>query len=117
MRDIQDLFSNLARSKFRSRFCLGGKERKYFEEKGLETILEHGRAFIRDRLGPKDIPNDGRQTPMKNHPVFLAQHATATCCRSCLEKWHFIPKGRELGDSEIDYVMSVIEKWLMDQTK
>ena len=115
MRDIQDLFTRLAKSRFRSRFRLMGKEKKYFDEKGLKTILKHGREFIRSRLAPEDIPNDGKQTPMKNHPVFIAQHATATCCRTCLQKWHSIPQGRKLTDEEIDYVMSVIEMWLVGQ--
>lgn len=114
MRDIEDLFTNLAKSKFRSRFRLRGKEKKYLEDKGLETILTHGREFIQSRLAPACIPNDGRQTPMKNHPVFIAQHATATCCRSCLQKWHYIPKGHELSDDEVAYIMSVIKVWLME---
>jgi hypothetical protein len=117
MKDMQDLFANLAKSKFRRRFSLKGKEKKYLEENGMETILHHGREFIRSRLAPAYIPNDGKQTPMKNHPVFIAQHATATCCRNCLQKWHDIPQGRELSDSEINYIMSVIEIWLVNQMR
>jgi hypothetical protein len=48
----------------------------------------------------------------KGHPVFLAQHATATCCRGCLEKWHGIPKGRELTASEQQYVVYIIMRWI-----
>jgi hypothetical protein len=114
---MQDLFTSLAKSGFRSRFRLKGKEKKYLEDKGLEVILNHGREFVRSRLAPARIPNDGRQTPMKNHPFFIAQHATATCCRSCLKKWHDIPQGRELSDSEIDYIVSVIEIWLVNQMR
>ena len=114
MKDTSDIFDRLAKSRFRNRFRLTGKDRVYFEEKGLETILEHGREFVQARLAPADIPNDGKQTPMKNHPVFIAQHATATCCRKCLQKWHHIQKGRELSKKDMDYVMSVIEKWLVN---
>ena len=114
MRDREDLFAQLAKSRFRNRFRLIEKDRIYFEEKGLERILEHGREFIRTRLAPASIPNDGKQTPMKNHPVFVAQHATATCCRKCLKKWHHIPRGRALSDREIDYIMSVIKRWLVN---
>jgi hypothetical protein len=50
---------------------------------------------------------------MHGHPVFIAQHATATCCRSCLAKWHFIPPGRDLTEEQIAYVVGVIERWLV----
>ena len=52
---------------------------------------------------------------LKGHPVFLAQHATATCCRSCLNKWYKIPQNRKLTDEEIDYIVSIILKWIKMQ--
>lgn len=113
MRDMDDLFAALARSKFRSRMRLGAKERAYLDEKTLPVVLEHGRRFVRERLAPAEPRSDGRQTPMRSHPVFVAQHATATCCRGCLAKWHFIAKGRMLTDEETDYVLQVIERWLV----
>jgi hypothetical protein len=115
MRDIDDLFAGLAKSPFRSRFHLGPKERAYSAETTLSVILEHGRQFVRDRLAPAEPKNDGRQTPMRGHPIFIAQHATATCCRRCLEKWHRIPHGRELTDDEIEYVAAVLSQWLNAQ--
>jgi hypothetical protein len=115
MRDIDDLHSALARSKFRSRFRLGPKERSYIAEKTLPVILEHGREFIRQRLAPAEPKNDGRQTPMRGHPIFIAQHATATCCRGCLEKWHHIPRGRELCDDQVEHILAVIARWLGSQ--
>ena len=63
---------------------------KYIEEKGLNTIKIHAYDFVYKRLMPSYIEKDGKQTPMKGHPVFVAQHATATCCRKCLQKWHKI---------------------------
>lgn len=113
MRDLDDLFAALARSRFRSRFTLNEKDRNYLEEKTLPVILEHGRRFILERLAAARPRSDGRQTPMRGHPVFVAQHATATCCRGCLAKWHFIPEGRPLSDAEADYVLLVIERWLL----
>jgi hypothetical protein len=115
MRDLDDLFSALARSKFRRRMRLGAKERAYLEEKTLPVILEHGRRFVVERLAPAEPANDGRQTPMRSHPVFVAQHATATCCRGCLAKWHFIAKGAALSEEQIAYVLGVIERWLIEQ--
>ena len=116
MRDPDELFAALARSKFRSRFRLGARDRAYLTEKGLPTILEHARKFIDERLAGANPANDGQQTPMRNHPVFIAQHATATCCRGCLEKWHRIPRGRELSVNEREYVVGVIERWLSVQS-
>ena len=52
---------------------------------------------------------------MRGHPVFVAQHATATCCRSCLHKWHAIPRGRALDDDEIGRVVAIVLAWLADQ--
>jgi hypothetical protein len=117
MRQRDDLFAALARSPFRIRFRLRGKEALYLHERGMETILEHARGFITDRLAGAEPANDGKQTPMRNHPVFIAQHATATCCRGCLEKWHQIPRGRPLSPSEIDYIIGVIEHWLKLQSE
>lgn len=75
-------------------------------------VLAHAAEFIDKRLAPAYTANDGKQTPMRKHPVFVAQHATATCCRGCLEKWHAIPKGRELSAEEKQYVVNVIRRWL-----
>jgi hypothetical protein len=115
MRDLDQVFERLGRSAFRGRFRLRGKEREYFKSRGLEVILEHGRDFIEQRLAPALPHNDGKQTPMGNHPVFVAQHATGTCCRGCLEKWHGIPKGRALRAEEKAYVLNVLGRWLRDQ--
>jgi hypothetical protein len=112
MRDLDDLFATLSRSKFRSRFRLDEKEAAYLDKKGMDVILRHARDFITNRLAPAQPHNDGRQTPMRGHPVFIAQHATATCCRSCLAKWHGIEKGKPLNTEEVDYVVGVIGQWL-----
>lgn len=107
-----DLRHRLARSAFRSRFRLGAKERAYALDKGAETIRLHAGDFIAARLAPAAPPNDGRQTPMRGHPVFVAQHATATCCRGCLRKWHGLPEGRALTEPERAYVVDVILWWI-----
>jgi hypothetical protein len=110
-----ELFEKLARSPFRQRFKLRVDERNYLERKGLETVISHAEKFINERLAPASPPNDGKQTPMRNHPVFIAQHATATCCRGCLEKWHEIPKGHELTVDEKGHISSVLRRWLIAQ--
>ncbi len=117
MRDLDRVFDRLAHSKFRTRFRLGTKEREYLASKGLEVILDHGRDFVEKRLAPANPENDGKQTPMRHHPVFIAQHATATCCRGCIEKWHDIPKGRALSAEEKAHVLTAISRWLRAQVK
>ena len=93
---FEALFARLAQSDFRSRFRLGPEEVACIERRGMAVIRRHAEDFVRRRLAPAFIPNDGRQTPMRGHPVFIAQHATACCCRGCLAKCHAIPAGREL---------------------
>ena len=113
MKDIDSVLERLKKSEFRSRFKLRGKELLYLREKGIGTVMEHARAFIGERLAPADPPNDGKQTPMRNHPAFIAQHATASCCRKCLMKWHGIPAhAHALTDEEKGYVLSLIKRWM-----
>jgi hypothetical protein len=116
MRDLDPLFAALARSPFRMRFRLGPKEQAYLAEKGLPTILDHAASFVAQRLAPACPVKDGKQTPMRGHPAFIAQHATATCCRECLAKWHFIPAGRALSAKEQAHVVATIGRWLAEQS-
>lgn len=106
------LFEALAKSTFRSRFKLKDKEKNYISEKGIDTIKSHARDFISKRIAPAEILNDGKQTPMRGHPVFVAQHATATCCRGCIEKWHKFSKGVELTEEQQEYLVNVIMEWI-----
>ncbi len=115
MRDLNEVFAALDQSSFRRRFRLRGKELDYHHQKGLEVILEHAADFIEKRLAAANPSNDGRQTPVRNHPAFVAQHATATCWRGCLMKWHGIPKGRALSMEEKQYILTVLGEWLARQ--
>lgn len=75
----------------------------------------HAHDIIARRLAPAEPRNDGRQTPYRGHPVFVAQHATATCCRGCLAKHHGIAKGEALTPAQCDYVVDVICTWIASQ--
>lgn len=114
---IDDKLDSLKHSKFRSSFHLRKRELNYLKDKGYEVIESHARDFIKNKLASAEPLNDGSQTPMKNHPVFIAQHATATCCRGCLEKWHHIPKHRELTDNEQNYIVALIMEWIKREEK
>lgn len=111
------IFQVLSRSKFRSRFSLDEGDLAYIVKIGLEKVEFHARDFVAERLAPALPANDGRQTPFKGHPVFKAQHATATCCRGCLAKWHHIPKGVALSQTEQDNVVLLIMAWIMERLK
>lgn len=107
-----NILDRLANSKFRSRFKLLVKELEYIKDKGFDTIYIHACYFIRDRVAPAGPINDGKQIPMHGPPVFIAQHATATCCRGCIEKWHNFPQHRKLPKTEQEYLVSVIIEWI-----
>lgn len=117
MKEVREVLDNLQNSKFRCSIGLRKKELEYLNKKGLETVLNHAADFIEKRLAPAEPANDGKQTPWRNHPVFVAQHATATCCRGCLEKWHDIPKGAELDETEKRHIIEVIKSWLLQYIK
>ncbi len=112
-----ELFSELAKSDFRSRFHLSAKDREHIAEKGIETVRSHALEFVEKRLSAENPENDGKQTPMKGHPVFIAQHAAACCCRSCLEKWHHIPAGKKLNAEEQEYIVGVLMEWIEKETE
>lgn len=110
-----EIFDRLSKSDFRKKFKLSQKDRLYLEQKGFDTIRNHAVDFIAKRIAPADIPNDGKQTPMRGHPVFTAQHATATCCRGCINKWHKFPKEVRLTKEQQKYLVDLIMEWIKRQ--
>ena len=112
---IEEKINSLNKSKFRNSFHLKEKDILYIKEKGLDKIESHCRDFIEKRLAPKIIPNDGKQTPTHGHPVFIAQHHCACCCRGCLYKWHHIEKDKELSKEEIDYIVKFLMTWIKQE--
>jgi hypothetical protein len=114
---IQSRLDALAIRPFRARFRLGEKERSIIEAKGMATVRQHAAQLLSTRLFPAFPYKDGKQTPYKGHPVFVAQHASATCCRTCLQNWHKIPRGTKLGPAEQKYVLDVIETWIIRNYK
>ena len=109
MQTIEQALLKLEKSKFRSGFKLKEKDREYVKNKGMDTV--------RDRLAPSFIANDGKQTPMRGHPVFIAQHATACCCRGCLNKWYRIPKNVELTLVQQEKIVNLLMAWIEKQMK
>ena len=112
MQTVDEALAKLQKSKFRSGFHLDERNVKYIDEKGLDVIRSHAADFVAKRLAPAEIPNDGKQTPMRGHPVFIAQHACACCCRGCLNKWYRVPQGRALTESEQRRIVNLLMAWI-----
>ena len=115
MQTLSEALDKLEHSKFRNSFHLTKKEREYLAEKGEETIRRHAEDFVRIKLAPAFPVNDGKQTPMHGHPVFKAMHATACCCRGCLEKWYKIPQGVELNERQQEKIVRLLMAWIERQ--
>ena len=112
MQTIEQALDKLERSKYRSSFHLTKKEKQYLEDKGMETVRRHDADFVKMKLAPAEPLNDGKQTPMHGRPAFKAMHATACCCRSCLNKWYRVPMHRELTESEQERIVNLLMAWI-----
>ena len=115
MPSINETLLRLKKSDFRARFHLTEKDKAYIAQKGMDTIRKHAEEFVCTRLAPAYPPNDGKQTPMRGHPVFVAQHACACCCRGCLEKWYKVPQGRELTDVQQEKIVNLLMCWIKQE--
>lgn len=117
MSTINETLIRLQKSPFRAGFHLTAKDKKYIEEKGMDVIRQHAADFISKRLAPAYISNDGKQTPMRGHPVFVAQHACACCCRGCLNKWYKVPMGVELTENQQERIVNLLMAWIENEVK
>ncbi|MCM1545395.1 MAG: DUF4186 domain-containing protein [Ruminococcus sp.] len=117
MQTIDQALDKLQNSAFRAKFHLTEKDKAYIRRKGMDTIRSHAADFVHSRLAPAEIPNDGKQTPMRGHPVFVAQHACACCCRGCLNKWYKVPKGKQLSNVQQEKIVNLLMAWIERQMK
>ncbi len=117
MATVLETLARLKRSPFRAKFHLSQRDIEYINEKGIETIRTHCETFVAQRLAPASIPNDGKQTPTRGHPVFVAQHACACCCRDCLNKWYKVPKGIDLTDIQQKKIVDLLMSWIENEIK
>lgn len=88
------------------------KAQLHAKRKGKLELLVATENRVRKYVGPAEPNYDGRQTPFSGNIIFYAQHATATCCRKCIEEWHGIPRGIELTDEQIKYFSELIMKYI-----
>lgn len=116
MSDLLCKLDDLSKSKFRNSFHLNKNMIDYVNDKGFDIIRKHAYDLVIKRLKNYDYKKDGKQTPMKQvHPVFIAEHACACCCRGCLEKWHHINKYKTLDNEDIDYIVNIIMLWIRNE--
>ena len=114
-KEVNEILYKLSKSKFRNSFHLRKYMIAYINEKGIDKVKKHTIDFINEKLSDSNPVNDGKQTPTKNHPTFIAMHACACCCRGCLEKWHHIPKGRALTKDEKNYIYVLLLTWIKNE--
>lgn len=112
MQTRQEALERLSKSRFRSSFHLSKNDKEYIDKKGMDTIRRHAEDFVKTRLAPSSIPNDGKQAPMRGHPVFVAQHACACCCRGCLNKWYKVKKNVELSEKQQEKIVNLLMLWI-----
>lgn len=112
MQTIDEALQKLKSSKFRASFHLRKQEIEYIDRKGMDAVREHAAAFVKTRLAPAEISNDGKQTPMRGHPVFVAQHACGCCCRKCLFKWYHVRPGVPLTDGQQERIVNLLMAWI-----
>ena len=112
MTELDELIEKIGGQPFRAKFHLRGRDRGLAQLHGPERLRRHAGDFVARRLAPAFPVKDGKQTPYRGHPVFVAQHATATCCRSCLHRNHGIEPGRELTPEQQAYAVDVICRWI-----
>ena len=115
MQTIEQALEKLDHSGFRSSFHLTKKDKAYIKEKGMEKIRSHARDFVRMKLAAAEPDNDGKQTPMHGHPVFKAMHATACCCRGCLNRWYRVPLHTKLSDDQQERIVNLLMVWIEEQ--
>src|SRR3954454_1100106 len=112
MESLDERLDEIGREPFRAKFHLRGRDRATAILRGPAVLRAHAHELIAQRLAPAEPRNDGTQTPYRGHPVFVAQHATATCCRWCLRKNHGIERGTDLTPEQREYVVEVICRWI-----
>ena len=88
----------------------------YALRKGKVALREAVEHQLSKAIGSPQHARQGRQTPRENSPkatvINYAQHATATCCRPCLEYWHGIEKGADLTAVQINYLADLVMKYV-----
>lgn len=116
--DIDHTFAELKREFIRHHFwhkSIDDKADKHARRKGRVLLAAAATQRLRSSVAKAEPVRDGQQTPMNGNVLYYAQHATACCCRTCMEYWHNIPKGRELTEAEIRYFTELMMRFVAER--
>ncbi|NVM29287.1 MAG: DUF4186 family protein [Candidatus Helarchaeota archaeon] len=113
LNDVKYTIEALRKELFRRRYWARRIDKKLLEpllEKELSEIEKKVENRIRKYVNKKfnDNPWDGRQTPLEGNLIYFAQHATASCCKKCIEEWHGINRNELLTEEQIKYLVGLI---------
>ena len=111
--DVGNTVACLERELIRHRYwhtSLDGKAVSHAMNKGLDGLRDAAEHRLRKYVGPprSKLFRDGMQTPKRGNAIYYAQHATATCCRKCIEAWHGIPREQALTNDQIGYMTQLL---------
>ncbi|MGB5970008.1 MAG: DUF4186 family protein [Spirulinaceae cyanobacterium] len=122
LRDSSYTFDSLKKELFRHHMWhveISQKAINHALRKGKQGIREATKKRIRKSVGSAEPAYDGRQTPRESsenaNAIHYAQHATACCCRKCIEYWHGIPLGQELTEEEIEYFTNLVMLYIEER--
>jgi hypothetical protein len=88
------------------------------KKKSRSEIREEAKTLLSRRVGKLNTFIDGRQTPLgKENIVNYAQHATATCCRKCMDAWYKIPKENELTEVQLEFCTDLVMSFVDEKLK
>jgi Domain of unknown function (DUF4186) len=116
--DVDFTFDQLKHEMIRHSFW-----HREIDEKAINHALRKGRILLAEAslkrilqsVGGSKPFHDGYQTPYSGNVIYYAQHAVAACCRKCIEYWHGIPAGRELTEKEVDYLQSLVARYMEER--
>jgi hypothetical protein len=116
--DVEYTFSELRHELIRHHFWhveIDQRALNHALRKGRIGLLAAAEKRLASSVGRENPYRDGRQTPFEGNVIYYAQHATAACCRTCIEYWHNIPKGRALNSEELTYLGRLVARYIADR--
>lgn len=90
---------------------------EHARKKGMIALMDDVPKRLMQSIAKANPFRDGTQTPFHGRAVYYAQHATATCCRKCVEEWHAIPRGRALTENELQYLTQLVIRYLQERIR
>ena len=93
----------------------------YMEKKAAKLTIDEMRSKVIKILSNKinkkrsEIFRDSTQTPKGKDIIYLAQHATGTCCRRCIEEWYGINKEEIMNEEQINFLTEIIMTYINEK--